>query len=117
MKLNSIKLTFNRLFTLTFSAFALMALSALPITSSFTTSEVFAEKPASKLIDINSASAEELTALKGVGKKRAQLIVADREANGPFSSIDDLTRIKGIGPKTIEKNKALITASQPKKVK
>ena len=60
-------------------------------------------------ININTASAIELQTLKGVGKKRAEQIVKDREANGPFSSAQDLTRIKGIGPKTVEKNLAIIT--------
>ena len=60
-------------------------------------------------ININTASAIELQTLKGIGKKRAEQIVKDREANGPFSSAQDLTRIKGIGPKTVEKNLAIIT--------
>ena len=60
-------------------------------------------------ININTASAIELQILKGVGKKRAEQIVKDREANGPYSSAQDLTRIKGIGPKTVEKNLAIIT--------
>ena len=60
-------------------------------------------------ININTASASELQKLKGVGKKRAEQIIKDRETNGPFSSPQDLTRIKGIGPKTVEKNLAIIT--------
>ena len=34
---------------------------------------------------------------RGIGAATAEKIVADREANGPFSSIDDLTRVSGIG--------------------
>ena len=48
-------------------------------------------------ININSASAEELEALPGIGPVLAKRIVQDREANGPFSTVDDLDRVKGIG--------------------
>ena len=63
-------------------------------------------------VNINTASAIELQSLKGIGKKRAEQIVKDREANGPFSSPQDLTRIKGIGPKTVAKNLEVITVGK-----
>ncbi|EJN6827260.1 ComEA family DNA-binding protein [Vibrio cidicii] len=60
-------------------------------------------------VNINSASAEEIAALlKGIGVKKAQQIVADREANGPFQSAEDLARVKGIGPSTVAKNQERI---------
>ena len=64
-------------------------------------------------ININTASASDLRTLKGVGKKRAEQIVKDREANGPFKTPQDLTRIKGIGPKTVAKNLDIITVGKP----
>ena len=57
------------------------------------------------LIDLNVATWPELTQLEGVGPVLAQRIIADRDENGPFASIDDLERVKGIGPKTVEKNR------------
>ena len=48
-------------------------------------------------ININTASAIELSSLKGIGKKKAMLIIKDREANGPFATPQDLTRIKASG--------------------
>lgn len=61
-------------------------------------------------ININTASAEELSAqLTGIGEKRAQAIVAYREANGPFSSIEQLLDIKGVGEKLLEKNRERLT--------
>jgi len=65
-------------------------------------------------ININTATAEELVKakLKGIGKARAEAIVKDRAANGPFSSVQDLTRVKGIGKKTIEHNGARLTVGQ-----
>ena len=62
-------------------------------------------------IDINSADAEMLTALPGVGPKTATRIYDYRKANGPFRSVDDLLNIKGIGPKVLEKLKPFVTVS------
>ena len=56
-------------------------------------------------IDINTANAAELASLTNIGLKKAKQIIAYREANGLFVSIDDLTKVKGIGLKTIEKNR------------
>lgn len=53
-------------------------------------------------IDINSASWVEWTQIEGIGETTAQKIIADRDSNGPFRTIDDLLRVKGIGPKKLE---------------
>ena len=63
-------------------------------------------------IDLNSATWVELTQLRDVGPVTAQRIVNSREEAGPFSSIDDLQRVDGIGPKTVEKNRRWLRASQ-----
>lgn len=55
------------------------------------------------LININSATAEELDSLPGVGPSTAAAIVEDRDANGPFSSVEDLMRVSGIGEKKFAK--------------
>lgn len=58
-------------------------------------------------VDVNSADAATLAkALHGIGLKKAQAIVADREKNGAFKTLEDLGRVKGIGDKTLAKNKA-----------
>jgi competence protein ComEA len=49
-------------------------------------------------VDINSASAAELEDLPGVGPALASRIVAYREANGPFASVDELADVSGITP-------------------
>ena len=49
-------------------------------------------------ININTANVDELQLLPGIGPSRAAAILADRQANGPFRSIDDLERVRGIGP-------------------
>jgi competence protein ComEA len=51
-------------------------------------------------VNINSAGAERLTQLHGVGSVLASRIVEYRDANGEFDSVSDLTAVKGIGDKT-----------------
>jgi len=60
-------------------------------------------------ININTASVEELTQLKRVGPRYAEKIVAFRDENGPFKTVEELVNVPGIGPKTLEVNKGLIT--------
>lgn len=60
-------------------------------------------------IDINTASAEQLTALNGIGEAKAAAIVEHRKAHGPFKSIDQLVEVKGIGLKLVEKNRDMMT--------
>lgn len=54
-------------------------------------------------MNLNTASARQLTQLPGIGPKLAARIITDREANGPFSSVAQLTRVKGIGKKKLAK--------------
>ncbi len=54
-------------------------------------------------IDVNTASSAELQSVKGIGPATAQKIIDDRDANGPFNSINDVVRVKGIGEKTLQK--------------
>lgn len=61
------------------------------------------------LININTASAEELDQLPGIGPAIAQRIVDYREANGPFRSVEEIKLVSGIGDKLFEKIKDLIT--------
>ena len=56
-------------------------------------------------ININTASADELAQLKGVGVKKAAVIIEHRETNGPFKLPEDFLKVPGIGPKTFETNK------------
>jgi len=51
-------------------------------------------------VDVNAASWEELALLPGLGPKKAQAIVAHREAFGRFASAEDLAEAPGIGKKT-----------------
>ena len=64
-------------------------------------------------ININTASAEELVRLKGIGPSHAAKIVAYREKNGPFKLPEDLMQVSGIGQKTLEANQEMIIVEEP----
>ena len=63
-------------------------------------------------ININTASASELTLLSGIGEGRAADIIKYREENGDFSRIEDIMKVSGIGEKTFEEIKDRITAEE-----
>ncbi|WP_458699936.1 ComEA family DNA-binding protein [Sulfurospirillum sp. 1307] len=65
-------------------------------------------------VDINKADKKEFSTLSGIGMKKAEQIVAFRDKNGCFKSVDDLAKVKGIGKKTIEKNRENLTVSECK---
>ncbi|MFC7372693.1 helix-hairpin-helix domain-containing protein [Fictibacillus iocasae] len=66
---------------------------------------------AAAIINVNSATEEELMKLPGVGPAKAAAIISYREENGPFSSMEDLLQVKGIGEKTAEQWAELISFS------
>ena len=63
----------------------------------------------SQKININTASADELMSLQGIGEKKAEAIVEFRKTNGFFKQPEDLIKVPGIGPKTLEANINRIT--------
>ncbi len=64
-------------------------------------------------VDLNTATKDDLVALPGIGPSKAQAIVDDRKANGPFKSVDDLKRVKGVRAATIERLRAEVTVKPP----
>ncbi|MGH8501726.1 MAG: ComEA family DNA-binding protein [Gammaproteobacteria bacterium] len=72
---------------------------------------LFASIAAAESVNINSADAQALASLKGVGPAKAAAIIAYRDANGPFSSVEELVEVRGIGEKTVEMNKQMLTVS------
>lgn len=62
-------------------------------------------------VNINTASKEELKTLNGIGDTRADSILAYREANGPFGSIDDLKKVDGIKDGVFNKIRNEITVN------
>lgn len=73
--------------------------------------------PAIAAVNVNTATQSELEAVKGLGPAKAKAIIAYRESNGGFKSLEDLDKVKGFGKATIEKLKDELTvgAEGPKK--
>ncbi len=65
-------------------------------------------------VDINSAGVKELSALHGVGAKKAEAIVAYRKTHC-FKNVDEIVKVKGIGAKFLKKNRANMKAGACKK--
>jgi competence protein ComEA len=96
---------------------ATLLLSCLPLLSQ---PLLAADKPAAKSattvttakksgkVNLNTANINELTALKGIGEKKAQAIVDYREKQGKFTTVDQLADVSGIGPATLEANRDMI---------
>jgi len=61
------------------------------------------------LVNVNAATAAELETLPRIGPATAQRILEYREANGPFTAIEDIQNVPGIGPATLEGLEGLIT--------
>jgi competence protein ComEA len=60
-------------------------------------------------INLNTATEGQLDELPGVGPATAAAIVSDREANGPFATVDDLARVRGIGEAKLAALRDLVT--------
>ena len=90
---------------LTTSLLAVALILTPALNTAFANNEsVVTEQKVSMTINVNTASAEQLAELKGLGVKKAQSIIDYRQAHGPFTNIADLMNVKGIGVKFIEKN-------------
>lgn len=63
----------------------------------------------STLINLNTATKEQLMTLNGIGEVKAAAIIAYRQEKGVFNSVDEIKNISGIGDKTFEKIKQFIT--------
>ena len=74
------------------------------------TQDLVEPAPQAGLIDINTASADQIMALPGIGASKAALIVASRDQQGPFASCLDLQRVNGIGAKTVANLEHMCTA-------
>jgi len=85
----------------------------LPLAAQAQTGEIPAEVAEARTqVDINTADAETLAlALDGIGMAKAMEIIAYREQNGEFTSIEQLADVRGIGPATIDRNRHRMVVS------
>ncbi|WP_434633004.1 ComEA family DNA-binding protein [Chromobacterium sp. CV08] len=60
-------------------------------------------------VNLNTATAQQLESLNGIGPVKAKAIVDYRTKNGPFKTVDDLKKVPGIGDKTLDKLRKELT--------
>ena len=70
---------------------------------------------AAQAVNINTASKAELMSVRGIGEKRAEAIIAYRDQNGPFKSVDDLESVQGVGPSILKDNRDGLTVGEAAK--
>lgn len=80
-----------------------------PTTAATAAAETVPEETVSFPVNINTADADTLTALPGIGQVLAERIVAYRRQNGSFRAIEEITKVEGIGEKKAEAILDLIT--------
>ena len=80
-----------------------------PTTAATAAAETEPEETVSFPVNINTADADTLTALPGIGQVLAERIVAYRRQNGSFRAIEEITKVEGIGEKKAEAILDLIT--------
>ncbi|MEE1922837.1 helix-hairpin-helix domain-containing protein [Pseudomonas sp. 148P] len=96
--------------------FALIGAISLPLSAASATAVPSAGVATTTLqtvtLDLNKADAATLQSqLSGIGKSKAEAIVAYREEHGDFASVDELLEIKGIGKALLERNRDRLTVN------
>lgn len=80
-----------------------------PTTAATAAAETVPKETVSFPVNINTADADTLTALPGIGQVLAERILAYRQQNGSFRAIEEITKVEGIGEKKAEAILELIT--------
>ncbi len=91
---------------------SLLALSSLLVVIVFVAAQVHADTkhaPPAHSVDLNSATAEQLQHVPGIGPSTAKAIVNFRQKSGPFQKVEDLLAIKGISKTRFEKMRPYLT--------
>lgn len=79
------------------------------VVASTTASSAMSQEGNESKVNLNTATEADLQTISGIGGKRAADIIAYREANGGFKSVDDLNNVSGIGDKTMESIRPYVT--------
>ncbi len=78
----------------------------------FGTCALAKKKPPAQPVNINTANAEQLQTVPGIGPATAGKILQMRKSYGAFKSVDDLLAIRGLGPKRLEKMRKYLTVGK-----
>lgn len=89
----------------------LWVLSILLILFAVSVASADTKNPPAHPIDLNTATAEQLQQVPGIGPSTAKAIVNFRQKSGPFRKIEDLLAIKGVSKARLEKMRPYLTVS------
>jgi competence ComEA-like helix-hairpin-helix protein len=81
----------------------------LLVTSALIVAGQSKKQPPAKPLDLNTATAEQLQQLPGIGPTTAKAIVRFREKSGPFRRVEDLLAVRGISKRRLEALRAYVT--------
>ena len=84
-------------------------IAATPVASNYSG---VAGQTRSRLVELNSATRDELESLPGIGAVLAQRVIAHRQSVGRFLAVEDLREVKGIGAKTFDRIKPFVTVAR-----
>ncbi len=84
----------------------------IPVTPGASNPAGVAGNAGPRLVDLNSATRDELESLPGIGAVLAQRVIAYRQSVGRFLAVEDLRAVKGIGSKTFDRIKPLVTVAK-----
>jgi competence protein ComEA len=87
------------------------ALSALVLALLLAAGTALAAPKLTGVVNVNTATATQLTLLPGVGEARARAIIATRDQRGGFKRIEDLLEVKGIGDASLAKLRPYLSIS------
>jgi len=95
------------------AALAAVALSTAAIAAQGRTAAPKAVATAAAPVNLNTASADQLATIPGVGPRMAERIIDYRQKNGSFKKVEDLMNVSGIGEKNFLKMRPLVTVTPP----
>ena len=96
------------------AAIAAIALSATALSAQGRTPPAKTVATTAAPVNLNTATAEQLETIPGVGTAMAERIIEYREKNGAFKKVEELMNVRGVGEKSFLKMKPLITVATAK---
>jgi len=95
------------------AAIAALALSTAAVAAQGRTAAPKAIATAAAPVNLNTATAEQLATIPGIGQRMAERIIDYRQKSGGFKKVEDLMNVSGIGEKNFLKMRPLVTVTPP----